>query len=88
MQSRVQKWGTSLAVRIAMSFALEAGRDVGAVVDLAFVDGKLIVTPRPERLSLEKLLAGITPENRHDEHDFGGFTLFSTVILHRRLGSP
>ena len=72
MRSRVQKWGNSLAVRIPKSFAVEAGLEEGAVVDLAFVEGKLIVTPQPERTSLAKLLAGINADNLHDEHDFGG----------------
>jgi len=72
MRSQVQKWGNSLALRIPKAFAIEAGLQEDAVVDLALVEGKLIVTPRPEPISLEKLLAGITPDNLHDEQDFGG----------------
>ncbi len=72
MRSRIRKWGHSLAVRIPKSFAIEAGLDENAVVELAVVDGKLTVTPQAAPLSLEKLLAGITPDNRHGEQDFGG----------------
>jgi antitoxin MazE len=72
MRSQVQKWGNSLALRIPKAFAIEAGLQEDAVVDLALVEGKLIVTPRPEPISLEKLLAGITPDNLHDEQDLGG----------------
>ena len=70
MKTRVQKWGNSLALRIPKSFAVEAGLDQGAVVDLALVDGTIIVTP-PGPVTLEQLLAGITPENLHGEYDFG-----------------
>lgn len=72
MRSRVQKWGHSLALRIPKSFAIEAGLNEDAIVELALVEGKLVVTPHPEAVSLDALLAGITPANRHDENDFGG----------------
>ena len=72
MKSRIQKWGNSLAVRIPKSFAVEAGLDEDAMVDLALVEGKLVLTPQPEPVSLEKLLAGITAANRHREQDFNG----------------
>ena len=72
MQSQVQKWGNSLALRIPKSFAIEAGLQENAVVDLTLVEGKLVVTPRPEAISLGSLLAGITEDNLHDEQDFGG----------------
>ncbi len=72
MRTQIQKWGNSLALRIPKSFAIEAGLQEDAVVDLALVEGKLIVTPQPEQVSLEKLLAGITADNLHDEQDFGG----------------
>jgi antitoxin MazE len=72
MRSQVQKWGNSLALRIPKSFAIEAGLQEDAVVDLVLVEGKLVVTPRPEPISLEKLLAGITTDNLHGEQDLGG----------------
>ncbi|MFL5803570.1 MAG: AbrB/MazE/SpoVT family DNA-binding domain-containing protein [Roseiflexaceae bacterium] len=72
MKTRIQKWGNSLALRIPKSFAVETGLDQDAVVDIVLVDGKLIVTPlRTPPISLDKLLAGITDENRHDEYDIG-----------------
>ncbi len=72
MKTRIQKWGHSLALRIPKSFALETGLDQDALVDVALVDGKLIVTPLPPpSISLEQLLAAITDENRHAEFDTG-----------------
>jgi antitoxin MazE len=68
MKTRVQKWGNSLALRIPKSFAIEAGLDQNAEVDVALVEGKLIVTPLfTSAFTLEQLLAGITDDNRHAE---------------------
>jgi antitoxin MazE len=72
MRTRIQKWGNSLALRIPKSFALETGLDQDAVVDMALVDGKLIVTPLlAPPITLEALLAGVTDDNLHTEHDTG-----------------
>lgn len=72
MKTRVHKWGNSLALRIPKSFALEIGLDSDTLVDIALVEGKLIVTPLPApSITLECLLAGINDENRHTEYDTG-----------------
>lgn len=72
MQSRVQKWGNSLAVRIPKSFAAEIGLSDNTPVELSLVEGRLVVSPiLPKAYSLEELLAGITSENMHREQDFG-----------------
>ena len=72
MKSRIVKIGNSLALTIPNYLAAEAGLQEDAVVDLALVEGNLIVTAQPNPIALEKLLAGITTDNLHDEHDFGG----------------
>ena len=75
MQTKVQKWGNSLALRIPKSFAAEVGISDNAVVDLALVDGRLVVTPAADtHFTLARLLAGITPENLHGEVDTGSPT--------------
>lgn len=72
MLTKVQMWGNSLALRIPKSFAAEVGLDNDIAVDLALVDGKLVVTPlRPARFTLDSLLAGITDDNLHAEIDNG-----------------
>lgn len=68
MRVQIQKWGNSLALRIPKSFATESQIDQGSTVDLAVVEGKLIVTPITEQnYSLDELLAGVTKENLHQE---------------------
>lgn len=68
MRATVRKWGNSLALRIPSGLAEDAHLRDGAEVDLAVEGGRLVVAPvtAPE-LSLDVLVAGITPENLHAE---------------------
>ncbi len=72
MQTRVQLWGNSLAMRIPKSFAIEVGLVDNALVDIRLVDGQLIVKPiiQPE-FTLEQLLTEVTEDNLHGEIDTG-----------------
>ena len=75
MKARIQKWGNSLALRIPKSFAVEAHLEQDSLVELALVDGKLIVVPVAEpALTLDQLLAGVTEQNLHCEVDTGQAT--------------
>ena len=75
MKARIQKWGNSLALRIPKSFAVEAHLEQDSLVELALVDGKLIVVPVAEpALTLDQLLAGVTEQNLHREVDMGQAT--------------
>ena len=72
MQSRVKKWGNSLAVRIPKPLAEEVGLEDDAPVELSLADGKLVVSPLAEPMfRLEELLAQVTEENLHREVDAG-----------------
>ncbi len=71
METRVAKWGNSLALRVPSAFAQEARIQEGTSVELSVVDGRLIVTPLPLKYSLDELIGGVTDENRHDETDWG-----------------
>jgi antitoxin MazE len=72
MQTRVQKWGNSLGLRIPRGLADELGLGVGTEVSLTAKDGELVLRPSlPSRLRLADLLAGITPENIHASVDMG-----------------
>jgi antitoxin MazE len=72
MLTKVQKWGNSVALRIPKAFADEMQMTADTAVELSIEGGKLVISP-VERLeySLEELLAQITPENLHDEVDWG-----------------
>ena len=68
MQTNVQKWGNSLAVRIPKAFAAEVGLSEDALVELSLVNGSLILTPVVTAApTLDRLLDGITADNIHQE---------------------
>ncbi|MCZ6679731.1 MAG: AbrB/MazE/SpoVT family DNA-binding domain-containing protein [Candidatus Poribacteria bacterium] len=72
METRVQKWGNSLALRIPKPLATEIGLKPNSPVELSLVDGKLVIAPvRQPGLQLEDLLAKVTEQNRHGEIDTG-----------------
>ena len=72
MQTKIQKWGNSLAVRIPKAFVREAHVAYGTPVDLSVDDGKIVIDPhvQPE-YSLADLLKGITKKNIHAEVETG-----------------
>ena len=70
------KWGNSLALRVPKAFAQEIGASIGKAANMEVRDGKLVVEiARPKRsrrrYSLAQLVAGIRPENRHREFEWG-----------------
>jgi antitoxin MazE len=71
MQTQIGKWGDSLAVRIPGGCARDLGFEEGMVLDVSVVDGGLLLRHRAKEYTLEELVAGITPENRHGETDWG-----------------
>ncbi len=70
MQTRIHRWGNSLALRIPKTFAAEAGLRQDALVEISLVDGKLVIAPVLEP-TLDQLLTGITDDNLHAEIDTG-----------------
>jgi antitoxin MazE len=72
MQTKIQRWGNSLGLRIPRSFANDAGVEAGSEVDLSVREGVLIVrAARRRRYRLSELLGQVTAKNLHDEVDTG-----------------
>jgi len=71
MQTRVQRWGNSLAVRIPKSFAIEAHLENDTAVDVSLRDGEVIISLSKQPYSLEALLSQVTSENSHGEQEIG-----------------
>lgn len=72
METRVQKWGNSLAVRIPRAQASQIGLESGSPVRLSLRNMEPVVVPSPRsRLTLDDLLAQVTEENLHAEADTG-----------------
>ena len=72
MQTKVQKWGNSLGLRIPRSFAAEAQVEAGVTVDLSVEDGRLLVRPlHVRKYALSRLLRKVSPRNLHGEVSTG-----------------
>lgn len=67
MQTKVQKWGNSLGVRIPRSFAAEARVEAGSTVDISVEKRSLRIRPVHRRYSLRRLLRKVTSRNLHEE---------------------
>lgn len=72
MITRLRKWGNSLGLRIPKAFAEEARIGASSEVDLSLRQGRLVVIPiRRREFTLNDLVSGITPKNRHEAVDLG-----------------
>ncbi len=72
IQTRIQKWGNSLAIRIPSAFAQTARLKDNTVVKVSLVNGRIVLSPaRPPKPKLKSLLSKITPKNLHSEMDTG-----------------
>lgn len=71
----VAKWGNSLGIRIPKDATDKIGIGQGSELELRVHGNENLITLKPtkkrKKYSLEELLSKITPENRHDEIDFG-----------------
>ena len=73
MQTKVQKWGNSLALRIPKILALDAHIKEGSLVEVAVSNGELVAKRvRETTFDLKELVAKITPDNIHAEVTTGG----------------
>lgn len=64
-------WGNSQALRIPKAMLDEMQIKEGDEVELMVENGRLTVQPVYPKLTLDSLLAAITPENCHREIDWG-----------------
>ena len=72
MKTQIKKWGNSAVVRIPKPLLQGVDLEIESQVDLSIVNGRLVIEPiSDEEFTLDALLAGTTPDNVHDEVDFG-----------------
>jgi len=71
MQTKVQTWGKSLAIRLPPALTREMGLSNQSIVELSWIDDQIILRPVKSSFTLEQLVAGITDENLHGEIDTG-----------------
>jgi antitoxin MazE len=70
MLTKIQKWGNSLAIRIPSAFAKEIGLYPNTEVELKLENNRLVIIPNKKK-QLEKMLKQITPDNVHNEINWG-----------------
>ena len=70
-RTQLVSWGNSHALRVPKAMLDELQIREGDEVEMIVQDGQLTVKPVNTKLTLESLVEGITPENRHKEIDWG-----------------
>ncbi len=71
MRTQIVGWGNSQAIRIPRALLDALHINEGDPVELTVESGRLTVQPLHRKLTLESLIAGITPENLHKEMNWG-----------------
>lgn len=68
---QVVKWGNSQAVRLPKEVLQQAHLQEGDELTIRAEAGRIALESTAMEITLKKLVAGITPQNRHDEQDWG-----------------
>lgn len=72
MNQHIRKWGNSAAVRIPASTLEAAGLKPNDPVTVREENGRVVIEKaRRPQMNLQQLIDRITPENRHEETDWG-----------------
>ncbi|MEK7082090.1 MAG: AbrB/MazE/SpoVT family DNA-binding domain-containing protein [Patescibacteria group bacterium] len=72
METTIQKWGNSLAVRLPKEVTRKLALRPGSRVRVYEEKKEVIIVPtREKEKSLKEMIAEITPENLHSETDWG-----------------
>lgn len=72
METTIQKWGNSLAVRVPQGMAQKLALKAGSTVAMRQAKKTIIIQATPKtHKSLKELIATIRPENIHEETDWG-----------------
>lgn len=67
----LSRWGNSLALRLQRGVIEEAGLQEGDRLEVTVEAGRIVLSPARPQYRLDDLLGKITPENIHDEIDWG-----------------
>ena len=72
MGVHIRRWGNSAAVRLPSAALTAAGLKIDDAIDIREEDGRIVLEKsKHPKTDLKALIAGITPENRHQETDWG-----------------
>ena len=72
METKIKKWGNSLAVRLPQSIAQRLALKAGSIVEMSEKKKTIVIQSAPKvHKSLKELVAMIRPENLHKNVDWG-----------------
>lgn len=72
MSTKVQRWGNSLALRLPKEVTKKLKLSEGVEVDIVSKAKNIVIKPKHTRkFTLEELVSEITPQNRHQETNWG-----------------
>ncbi len=72
MEAVIRKWGNSPALRLPAWALKEAALGLEQKVTITVSRGRIVIEPYGHvEYNLDDLLAGITPQNAHEEVSFG-----------------
>lgn len=69
--TKLAKWGTSLAVRIPKGLIEAAKLKLGDQLDIELHDGVIVIQHANSKPTLQELVNGITNQNLHPATDWG-----------------
>jgi antitoxin MazE len=68
MSVAIVKWGNSQGIRLSAQLLEQIGAAIGQRLEVTVQDSSLILKPaKPDRMSLDTLLEGLSVDNRHPE---------------------
>ncbi len=68
---KIALWGNSLGVRLPQAIVQQIGLKPGAIISISTEGDKIILSPSKPKYTLKELLKGATPEQQHEEMDWG-----------------
>jgi antitoxin MazE len=68
---KVALWGNSLGVRLPQSIVQQIGLRAGTTISISTEGDKIILSPTKPKYTLKELLKDVTPDQQHDEMDWG-----------------
>jgi len=68
---KVSMWGNSLGVRLPQTIIQQMGLKPGDSIAISTEGNRIILSPARPRYTLDQLLKDVTPDQHHDEMDWG-----------------
>ena len=70
METKIQKWGNSLGIRIPINIVKDLSLRNGSIVDIEKEIDTIVIRPK-EKYNLDEMLNSINDTNMHSEFSFG-----------------